>query len=487
MSLQAHRPRVTVNGIRWCQHCQRTIRIASSNPYTILCPYCSTEFNHELDVSNPRLVDHLITGLEQPPSPAARLLESLSLALDSRHPRARWQTENDDERVSWITLRFDRPPRTPRLQVSASSENVVPQPNYSREDGAFEDAVRDFTGETWTVENDRPGPPPAATSAIRALPLVTVSEGQLANEPSCPVCKEAFEVGGEVREMPCKHVYHSDCILPWLHIHNTCPVCRYELRAAGSCNPYDDYYGDEEEMTESPNIWGWWNHFISFWPFSALVNWAQRYLDNQQRTGVVYILPLSENLTFLDLSYAFDLRSGDLAELDACCPRLRRLWVLDLVEDNELEAVGSNCPLLEELRVFACHPDIIREVTESGVMIPSQKEYLTNEPLDEGFSAVVVKNCIKLQWLAVSGLLIDRAFEYIGRKTCLEYVASAVENSSGPRFISKAYAVVISEANYRQGDRVMDDEDGHGRRCIACALVLTSYSINASRVSRARV
>ncbi|CAN6720192.1 unnamed protein product [Malus baccata var. baccata] len=593
MSLQAHRPRVTVNGIRrmrthryfWCQHCQRTIRIASSNPYTILCPYCSTEFNHELDVSNPRLADHLITGLEQPPSPAARLLESLSLALDSRLPRARWQTENEDERLSWITLRFDRPPRTPRLQVSASSENVVPRPNYNREDGAFEDAVRDVTGETWTVENDRPGPPPAATSAIRALPLVTVSEGQLANEPSCPVCKEAFEIGGEVRETPCKHVYHSDCILPWLHIHNTCPVCRYELRAAGSCNPNDDYYGDEEEVTESPNIWGWWNHFISFWPFSALVNWTQRYLDNQQRTGVVYILPVSENLTFLDLSYAFDLRSGDLAVLDACCLRLRRLWVLDLVEDNELEAVGSNCPLLEELRAFACHPDIIiREVTEPGFVAVSYMaaensaassiyafSSSTRRKKAFGERHCVLKGCPKLKkleirecpfgnvdllsgiekyesvrslWISAcnvtmapcrllasdggnydqgmprllisvsedSKLLLyvlnlteyvnsitraetcfggssDRevieslaanwervllrclkhvclinnglAFQHGCRKTCQEYVASAVMNSSGPRFISKAYAVVTCEANYRQGDRVMDDEDGN--------------------------
>lgn len=170
------------------------------------------------------------------------------------------------------------------------------------------------------------------------------------------------------------------------------------------------------------------------------------------------LYPACTSLTFLNLSYA-TLRSDEFAKLLAHCPNLRRLWVLDTVEDKGLEAVGSCCPLLEELRVFPANPfdqDINHGVTDSGflavsygcrklhyvlyfcqqmtnaavvtivqncpdfthfrlcIMNPGQPDYLTNEPMDEAFGAVV-KTCTKLQRLAVSGLLTDLTFEYIGK------------------------------------------------------------------------
>lgn len=81
--------------------------------------------------------------------------------------------------------------------------------------------------------NDRRGPPPASRSSIDAMPTIKISNRHLRSDSHCPVCKDKFELGSEARQMPCDHLYHSDCIVPWLSQHNSCPVCRQELPAQG--------------------------------------------------------------------------------------------------------------------------------------------------------------------------------------------------------------------------------------------------------------
>ncbi|KAK6145383.1 hypothetical protein DH2020_022203 [Rehmannia glutinosa] len=71
--------------------------------------------------------------------------------------------------------------------------------------------------------------PPASKAAIVSMPTIEITEQHISIESYCAVCKEAFELGNEAREMPCKHLYHQDCILPWLSLTNSCPVCRHEL------------------------------------------------------------------------------------------------------------------------------------------------------------------------------------------------------------------------------------------------------------------
>ena len=73
--------------------------------------------------------------------------------------------------------------------------------------------------------------PPASKSAVESMPTVEILESHVCLESHCAICKEAFDLGGEAKEMPCKHIYHEDCILPWLSMRNSCPVCRHEMPA----------------------------------------------------------------------------------------------------------------------------------------------------------------------------------------------------------------------------------------------------------------
>uniref|UniRef100_A0A673CL69 E3 ubiquitin-protein ligase RNF181 n=1 Tax=Sphaeramia orbicularis TaxID=375764 RepID=A0A673CL69_9TELE len=76
-------------------------------------------------------------------------------------------------------------------------------------------------------------PPPAARAAVQSLSVVVISPDQAGDKHSmnltCPVCLLEFEEPEVVQEMPCEHLFHSGCILPWLGKTNCCPLCHLEI------------------------------------------------------------------------------------------------------------------------------------------------------------------------------------------------------------------------------------------------------------------
>jgi len=75
----------------------------------------------------------------------------------------------------------------------------------------------------------------AKTEAVQRLPLVKIEKkhckknGLKMEPPTCTVCCDNINVDSKGMFMPCGHVYHPDCLTPWLEKQNTCPVCRFEL------------------------------------------------------------------------------------------------------------------------------------------------------------------------------------------------------------------------------------------------------------------
>lgn len=45
----------------------------------------------------------------------------------------------------------------------------------------------------------------------------------------CSICLEDFVPKEIVTVTPCNHMFHEDCIVPWVTNHGSCPVCRFGI------------------------------------------------------------------------------------------------------------------------------------------------------------------------------------------------------------------------------------------------------------------
>lgn len=81
-----------------------------------------------------------------------------------------------------------------------------------------------------TVNNGHAPIPPASAEAIGALEDCEGAAGA-----QCAICLEAYEPGQSAKRMPCGHVFHTECLMPWLSkCNHTCPTCRRPVPAAAT-------------------------------------------------------------------------------------------------------------------------------------------------------------------------------------------------------------------------------------------------------------
>ncbi|XP_071695979.1 uncharacterized protein [Rutidosis leptorrhynchoides] len=108
------------------------------------------------------------------------------------------------------------------LETDVTGEGFVYTPEFDTLIGQFVETVRALRGS-----------PPAAKSVVDNLPSVALKKGDLKECDNdcviCAVCKDEIKMDEKVTQLPCRHHYHGECIVPWLGIRNTCPVCRFEL------------------------------------------------------------------------------------------------------------------------------------------------------------------------------------------------------------------------------------------------------------------
>ena len=48
-------------------------------------------------------------------------------------------------------------------------------------------------------------------------------------EDKCPICLQKYKGTDIIKEFPCKHIFHKNCIFKWLKESNVCPLCKYDI------------------------------------------------------------------------------------------------------------------------------------------------------------------------------------------------------------------------------------------------------------------
>lgn len=178
----------------------------SSVSSPLVCPQCDLDFLERMDdESSPTLFDVTIGDGEQ-----------------DDH-----DDDDDDEEEDWCfvdpTVNSDDnflldSPYLHRLLRHLASENSGSSSSSSSSSSAASSLLK--------------------SSDIDSIPTIQISSSMLSSDPDpdsvllCAVCKEDFTVGESAKRLPCSHIYHSDCIVPWLSDHNSCPLCRFELPTA---------------------------------------------------------------------------------------------------------------------------------------------------------------------------------------------------------------------------------------------------------------
>lgn len=226
----------------WCYRCRRPVRLQGRDA---VCSICESGFVQELnDMVQVSPLDYIHMDSDEDREHQFQLLDSISAFMRQRMvdrsngPDIRGRSDAHPEHNPGIGPLLIFGGQVPlRLSGNGGFEALF---NGTPGIGLTRGNVGDYFIGPGLEElfeqlstNDRRGPPPASRSSIDAMPTIKITNRHLRSDSHCPVCKDKFELGSEARQMPCNHIYHSDCITPWLSQHNSCPVCRQELPAQG--------------------------------------------------------------------------------------------------------------------------------------------------------------------------------------------------------------------------------------------------------------
>ncbi|KAL6602817.1 hypothetical protein ACP70R_043178 [Stipagrostis hirtigluma subsp. patula] len=126
-----------------------------------------------------------------------------------------------DAAAAAAALAWRPPPPAPEQRHNQQQPRGAPPEGRPRRTTATPAGLPSFTS------SRLPPPPPEPFTYDRSARRNVTGTGDEAAAATCSLCLGAFQRGETVRLLPvCLHLFHVECVDPWLHTHSSCPLCR---------------------------------------------------------------------------------------------------------------------------------------------------------------------------------------------------------------------------------------------------------------------
>ncbi|XP_038899359.1 E3 ubiquitin-protein ligase RING1-like [Benincasa hispida] len=184
----------------WCHECDMSVTLvspsssSSSSSSSLLCPHCLTDFLEHMDFTIPT-----------------------SSSSISDHPNSS-SSPPDSDPSSFVVV--------DPIPITTDDNYLLNSPQFLR---LFQQLADSSDSDFVPSVPFNPFTPIKAS--VMAIPTIKVTSALLEEDPVliCAICKDQFLLEVEAKQLPCSHLYHPDCILPWLSNHDSCPLCRFKL------------------------------------------------------------------------------------------------------------------------------------------------------------------------------------------------------------------------------------------------------------------
>jgi E3 ubiquitin-protein ligase RNF115/126 len=211
----------------WCHLCKKEFNKIFIENMDIQCRFCGNNFCEEINQTED-LEQHPSTFVPYESANSQNQPNSSGNTVQRQSNQSSTSTNTRNSLFNLVMMTRSNRPRT----TSSLLDMIF---NLLRDRNTEENNMENIINYIMQNDPNRYGSPPASKTAIESLEKIIVdglNKNEIGKEGSCEncsVCKDDFEVTQMILKLPCKHIFHEDCIMPWMKERNSCPTCRFEL------------------------------------------------------------------------------------------------------------------------------------------------------------------------------------------------------------------------------------------------------------------